>query len=130
MGVIGYTIMIHGFCKIGKMDEAMNYLEQMRSRGLPPNKFTYTTLMYAYCKSGNDEEASKLFDEMLSSGIVPDNVTYNTLVTGFSQVDPLDKATELPAEISSVLTQNDCLYNALVNRITTPWCQKEATSSE
>lgn len=44
-------------------------------------------------------------------------------------MDSLDKAIELPAEMSSsVLTQDDCSYNVLVNGITTPWCQKEAAS--
>jgi len=66
----------------------------------------------------------------VSSGIVPDSVSYNTIISGCCEADSLDKAIEIPAELPlRVLKQDYCSYNPLVNRRTTPWCQKEAISS-
>ena len=43
--VYSYTILINGYCKNKRIDEAMHLFHEMSNKGLTPNVVTYSTLI-------------------------------------------------------------------------------------
>lgn len=43
--VYSFSMLINGYCKCKRMDEAMRLFEEMRCKGLSPTIVTYTTLL-------------------------------------------------------------------------------------
>ncbi|PWZ03128.1 hypothetical protein BCV70DRAFT_155586 [Testicularia cyperi] len=49
-----FTIMIHGYLRIGNNDEAKDYFDEMRSRGLQPSAVTWAVMIQSYADGDND----------------------------------------------------------------------------
>jgi leucine-rich PPR motif-containing protein len=69
--VFTYSILIHGLCTQGYMEEAIKLLDQMIENNVDPNYVTYWTLIQGYIRCGNMKEISKLYDEMHIRGLLP-----------------------------------------------------------
>ncbi|KAG0461035.1 hypothetical protein HPP92_021332 [Vanilla planifolia] len=74
---VTYNILIKGFCKAGRIQDANRLLGDMKSNGLLPDRISYSTLLYGNSKQGDLAEAFKLWEEMLREGIEPDTLAYN-----------------------------------------------------
>ena len=46
--VFSYTILINGYCKIKKIDEAMHLFHEMSNKGMIPNVVTYNNLIIGF----------------------------------------------------------------------------------
>ncbi|KAF8408835.1 hypothetical protein HHK36_004904 [Tetracentron sinense] len=71
-----YNVLVNGFCREGKVDQARKIMDFMRKNGCCPNIFNYSALMNGFCKEGRVEEA--IF--MRKSGMKVDVVGYTTLI--------------------------------------------------
>ncbi|KAF8404409.1 hypothetical protein HHK36_009294 [Tetracentron sinense] len=71
-----YNVLVNGFCREGKVDQARKIMDFMRKNGCCPNIFIYSALMNRFCKEGRVEEAIL----MRKSGMKVDVVGYTTLI--------------------------------------------------
>jgi len=53
--------LINGFCKVGKLEEAMKLFYERPNRNTSPNVVTYNALIDGFYKGGKLEEARKYF---------------------------------------------------------------------
>lgn len=90
-----YTVLIYGWCKVGKIEMGRRFFEEMLSRGIEATVVTYNVLLNGICRraslhpEGRFErvirEAEKVFDEMHERGLEPDVTTYSILLHVYSR---------------------------------------------
>ncbi|XP_008442112.2 pentatricopeptide repeat-containing protein At2g13420, mitochondrial-like [Cucumis melo] len=90
-----YTILIYGWCKIGRFEMAERFLKDMVERGIEPNVVTYNVLLNGVCRraslhpEGRFEKtirnAEKVFDEMRKRGIEPDVTSFSIVLHVYSR---------------------------------------------
>ncbi|CAN8324420.1 unnamed protein product [Cochlearia groenlandica] len=80
-----YNAIIHGYADDGNFEEAMFYLDHMKSNDLLPETETYDGLIVAYGKWKMYDEIVLCLKRMESDGCVRDQITYNLLVREFSR---------------------------------------------
>lgn len=87
MNTVLYTMLIKGFCRTGKVKEAMHvYNEMLKDSAVQPDLITFSLLIKAHCDAGQLEEAFALIDKMPSLGLRPDVLIFNTLLVGCTKV--------------------------------------------
>ncbi|KAF5941800.1 hypothetical protein HYC85_019442 [Camellia sinensis] len=93
--IFSYNILINGYCKKMKIDEAMHLFRELPRRGLKhnrgtfntmlqgiiPNSQTYGILLDGLCKNGHISEALSLFHMMETNGLDLDIVMIKSLTT-------------------------------------------------
>ncbi|KDP34392.1 hypothetical protein JCGZ_12786 [Jatropha curcas] len=90
-----YTILIYGWCKIGRIDMAERFLREMDERGIEPNVVTYNVLLNGICRRAKLQPESRfertitlaenVFDEMRHRGIEPDVTSFSILLHVYSR---------------------------------------------
>ncbi|KAE8021384.1 hypothetical protein FH972_007278 [Carpinus fangiana] len=90
-----YTILIYGWCKIGRIDMGEKFLNDMVGRGIEPNVVTYNVLLNGVCRraslhpEGRFERTirnvEKVFDEMRERGIEPDVTSFSIVLHVYSR---------------------------------------------
>lgn len=90
-----YTILIYGWCKIGRIDMAERFLNDMIERGVEPHLVTYNVLLNGICRRASLHPdarfertlraADKVFDEMRDRGIEPDVTSYSIVLHVYSR---------------------------------------------
>lgn len=90
-----YTILIYGWCKVGRIEMGKRFFGEMLARGIEPNVVTYNVLLNGICRraslhpEGRFErvirEAEKVFDEMRDRGLEPDVTSYSILLHVYSR---------------------------------------------
>ncbi|XP_057248624.1 pentatricopeptide repeat-containing protein At5g39710 [Beta vulgaris subsp. vulgaris] len=112
--VVTYTTMIRGYCKVGKMEDALKVFDEMRCR---PNLVTYGVLLSGFCRKGMMVEARQMVDKMIMKGdCMPDLVTYSTLIDGYCKKGDMEAALMCFDEmVVQGFEPNLIIYNAVVN---------------
>ncbi|KAF7145278.1 hypothetical protein RHSIM_Rhsim04G0155600 [Rhododendron simsii] len=103
--------LIHGYCKEGRIEEALNFAEEMLVEGFRPNQFTFDCLVRGLCKSGHVKHALELLDLMLQEGFDPDIFTYNTLIFELCKSEAMEVLKKM---ISRDCSPNTVTYNTLI----------------
>lgn len=78
--VHAYTALVQGLSRAGKVDEAREWIREMKRRRVPPNAHTYSTIVDALVRRGDVGGADAVVEEMREDGVEPTAVTYNTLL--------------------------------------------------
>ncbi|GKV42713.1 hypothetical protein SLEP1_g50091 [Rubroshorea leprosula] len=76
---ICFDILINGFCKAKKLEDAKNIMDEMEKHGYQPNVASYTSFIEAYYREKDLSKVDAVLDEMQEKGCKPNIVTY-TLV--------------------------------------------------
>ncbi|GMP77354.1 hypothetical protein CsSME_00033654 [Camellia sinensis var. sinensis] len=87
-----HNILIHRFCKDGKLEMAKNLFGKLHSRGLRPNVNTYTMMIGGFCEQGLLGEAKELLMTIEETGCLPNYATYNVMVCGFLKANDYSEA--------------------------------------
>ncbi|KAI4370239.1 hypothetical protein MLD38_018609 [Melastoma candidum] len=82
--IVEYNTFVDGLCKEGRLEEALELLGAMRSKGFLPNNVTYSTLIHGLCGQGKCDEARALLEEQVTNCIIPNVVSYTSLIQGLS----------------------------------------------
>jgi leucine-rich PPR motif-containing protein len=69
--VVAYNVDIHGLCRAGCIDEAIEMRKSMIEKGLVPDCYTYVTLVNGYCREKRLKEAKLILSEMNDVGLKP-----------------------------------------------------------
>nr|GLL27579.1 hypothetical protein DM860_000752 [Ipomoea trifida] len=75
-----YTILIRYLCKQRKMDEAIEYFEEMLGTGCEPDVAVYTCLITGFGNIKKMDRVYGLLKEMREKGCPPDAQLYNALI--------------------------------------------------
>ncbi|XP_057523945.1 pentatricopeptide repeat-containing protein At5g39710-like [Amaranthus tricolor] len=112
--VITYSIMIKGYCQIGKMEDARKVFDEMRCL---PNSITYGNLVNGFCKQGMMVEARQIVDKMImNKHCLPNLKTYTMLIDGYSKKGDIQSAMLcLDEMVLQGLEPNLITYNAIIN---------------
>ncbi|XP_027331506.1 pentatricopeptide repeat-containing protein At2g13420, mitochondrial-like [Abrus precatorius] len=90
-----YTVLIYGWCKLGRVKTAQAFLKEMLELGIEANVVTYNVLLNGVCRrvSLHPEErfertirnAEEVFDQMRESGIEPDVTSFSIVLHVYSR---------------------------------------------
>ncbi|KFB39253.1 hypothetical protein ZHAS_00006602 [Anopheles sinensis] len=73
------------------------FLADMQSKGIEPNRVTYQRLISRYCQQGDIEGATKILEYMREKQLPVNEYVFNALIMGHSQADDLESATGILA---------------------------------
>ncbi|CAL9066300.1 pentatricopeptide repeat-containing protein At3g18020-like [Musa acuminata AAA Group] len=95
--VVTLNTVIHGFCKIGKVDEAKRILDDMLNGNISePDVVTFTTIIRGLLDVGRPEESlDVLRNTMPAHKCAPSVVTYNVVLQGLTKLRKVDEAMRL-----------------------------------
>ncbi|CAK0844561.1 unnamed protein product [Prorocentrum cordatum] len=111
----GYVRTITEHAKNKRCGEALELLDDMRRRSVPPNTSVYTALISACDKGKQQERAMELFDEMKAQQCTPNAVTYNALISACGRGSHPERALEVWEEMrSNGLTPTVVTYTSLI----------------
>ncbi|KAK1557086.1 hypothetical protein Q3G72_017685 [Acer saccharum] len=103
---IGYSAIVHSFCKEGRMEEvkeivnqmfqkAKKMLQQMYKHGCKPNTVSYTALLNGLCHNGKSSEARDMINTSEEEWWTPNSITYSVVMHGLPREGKLSEACEL-----------------------------------
>lgn len=110
-----FNIMIHGWCKTRKMDEALRTMEEMRCFGYKPCVVSYTSLVQAYCMDRDFRKVDTILVEMQNEGCLPNVVTYTIVMHALGKA----KETQEALDVFEKMKRSGCIldtsvYNSLI----------------
>ncbi|KAK7856120.1 pentatricopeptide repeat-containing protein [Quercus suber] len=105
----------------GRINSAVEFLNDMQSKGVKGNAVTYAILINAFCNVNNIDKAMEFFDKMSNSGCSPDAIVYYTLISGLSQAGRMDDASSVVSKLKEV---GFCLDTVCYNVLIGGFCQK------
>ncbi|VAH01767.1 unnamed protein product [Triticum turgidum subsp. durum] len=74
--VFTYAIVTAALCRMGRLSDAMDKLNEMIAMGLQPNKVVYHSLIQGFCTHGDLVKAKALVSEMMNKGIPRPNIVF------------------------------------------------------
>ncbi|TKW04611.1 hypothetical protein SEVIR_7G121100v4 [Setaria viridis] len=98
--VVTYTSVISGYCKAGRMEDAMAVYNDMLESGTRPNTVTYNVLINGYGKAGDIESAVGMYQQLMLRRCPPDIVTFSSLIDGYCRCGQLDGAMRIWKEMA------------------------------
>ncbi|KAJ3706139.1 hypothetical protein LUZ61_009844 [Rhynchospora tenuis] len=97
--IITLNTIIHGFCKVGKVNEARKIMDDMINgtfSSCVPDVVTFTMIIRGLLDSGQCDEALDLLLSMLPKhSCAPNTVTYNATIKGLFGLKKVEKALEV-----------------------------------
>lgn len=87
-----FTLLLYGWCKLGKLMEAKFVLVQMREAGFEPDLVVYNNLLSGYAMAGKMQDAFDLISEMKRKGCEPNANSYTILIQALCGKERMDEA--------------------------------------
>ncbi|XVE98835.1 hypothetical protein REPUB_Repub03eG0142900 [Reevesia pubescens] len=116
MDVVDYSIVVHGLCKEGYPNEALDLCAFLKTKDITPNIVTYNSVIDGLCHQGCLVEAFRLFDSLERIGLVPSTVTYATLIDNLCKQGFLLEAKKLfDGMIYKGCKPNIRVYNSFID---------------
>ncbi|KAL5991044.1 hypothetical protein ACLOJK_011950 [Asimina triloba] len=113
-----FNIVIKGLCRLGKVDQAFVFFNEMKSSDCCPDTITYNTLVDGLCWGENVGRARELLNEMLSNGVcTPDVVTFTSIIAGYCRAGQTEEASSVFNEMVSKFGIRPTLvtYNVMID---------------
>ncbi|KAK9137416.1 hypothetical protein Sjap_008010 [Stephania japonica] len=110
-----FNILIHGWCKARRLDNARSIMEDMGDHGFLPCVISYTSFIEAYCRDKDFRKVDSLLNEMQENGCPPNIVTYTIVMHSLGKA----KETNEAMEIYEKMKRNSCVpdtsfFNSLI----------------
>ncbi|KAI3723749.1 hypothetical protein L2E82_35506 [Cichorium intybus] len=81
--IIMWNMMVSGYVLKRDFKRALRYVDQMRLKGVNPDRVTFNTILSGYAQEGQLKEAAKYFSELRGfGGLEPNIVSWTALITG------------------------------------------------
>ncbi|PWA70080.1 pentatricopeptide repeat (PPR) superfamily protein [Artemisia annua] len=114
--VITYSILIDGYFRKGKSEEALGIFDQMVDLGFIPSDYTFNIVINGLCKVGQTSEASNMFKKVVEKGFNPTCMTYNSIIDGFVKEGNINSALSVYTEMHEAgITPNVVTYTSLIH---------------
>ncbi|XP_008644996.3 pentatricopeptide repeat-containing protein At3g61360 [Zea mays] len=113
---VSYCIRMDAYCKKGRFLDALELLDEMRSKGdYKPTLQVFTTLIYGAGIVRNAARARALFDEMEKWGVTPDRGAHNALMGVYVRVRDLQSAMAVMSDMERKgIGLDDVSYNTML----------------
>ncbi|KAF7806879.1 pentatricopeptide repeat-containing protein [Senna tora] len=110
-----FNVLIHGWCKVRKLEQAYEAMEDMKKHGFHPDVVTYTSFIEAHCREKDFRKVDELFEKMKEEGCSPSVVTYTILMHALGKAGELSEALKVYERMKS----NGCIpdtqfYSSLI----------------
>ncbi|KAJ0976971.1 hypothetical protein J5N97_012445 [Dioscorea zingiberensis] len=113
-----FNILVHGWCKVRRMDEAKWTMQEFEGYGFRPSVITYSTLLKAYCRRLNFARVYEMLDEMQSAGCPPNVVTYTVIMKSIARSGRLEESARVLERMRTSCCRPDTFfYNCLINAL-------------
>ncbi|KAJ1384368.1 Tetratricopeptide-like helical domain superfamily [Sesbania bispinosa] len=90
-----FNVLMHGWCKVRKFDQARKTMEDMKEHGFQPDVFSYTNFIEAYCHDKDFRKVDQVLEEMRGNGCPPNAVTYTIVMHALGKAGQLSEALEV-----------------------------------
>ncbi|OAY85869.1 Pentatricopeptide repeat-containing protein [Ananas comosus] len=103
--------MAKSFSEIGRLQEAVEMVFEMRSNGLPFSVHTMNCVLRVAVELDDVGYARKLFDEMSLNGVYPDSCSFKTMIAGYcrgGRTDELEKLFKAMEERGFCIDNSTC----------------------
>jgi pentatricopeptide repeat protein len=115
--VMTYNAMITGYCKAGRMQDALGIKELMERNGCRPDDWTYGILIHGLC-DGKIDEAERFLDSAVKGGFTPTVVTFTNLIDGYCKAERIDDALRVKNNMMLRKCKLDInVYGKLINSL-------------
>uniref|UniRef100_A0A7N0TEL4 Pentatricopeptide repeat-containing protein n=1 Tax=Kalanchoe fedtschenkoi TaxID=63787 RepID=A0A7N0TEL4_KALFE len=140
---ITFNILIHGWCKARKIDQAHSFVEaycrernfskvdelliEMKERGCPPNTITYNVCIIAFGKARELRRALDIFERLKGDGHVPEAPLYCSLIYYLGKLGNQSDAEKLYENmLQHGVMPNLMTYSSMINMYCLQSREKEA----
>ena len=84
--------MLNGYCKNGRVDDALALYREMFSKDVKPNAITYNIMLHGLFHAGRIVAAREFYMKMVDSGTQLGINTYNIVLGGLCENSCVDEA--------------------------------------
>ncbi|KAJ1417953.1 Tetratricopeptide-like helical domain superfamily [Sesbania bispinosa] len=105
-----FNIFIHGWYKVGRVDEAYWTIQEMKGYGCRPCVISYSTIIQCYCQEHNFNRVYELLDEMQAQDCSPSVVTYTIIMSALAKAEKFDEALQLVERMRSAGCKPDTVF--------------------
>ncbi|KAF0891092.1 hypothetical protein E2562_005173 [Oryza meyeriana var. granulata] len=95
---IDYEDLVFSFCRAGRLPDALQLLDEMRTLNYPFTPTIYAPILQAYCANADIQAAEALISSMRFTGCHPDVVIYNIYIHGLCKVGDFDAVEKVIGE--------------------------------
>ncbi|KAK2647069.1 hypothetical protein Ddye_022264 [Dipteronia dyeriana] len=103
-----FNILIYGWCKARKLEDAERTMDEMKKHGFVPDVVSYTSFIEHYCREKDFRKVDEIFKEMQEKGCKPNAVTYTIAMHALGKAKQINEALEVYAKMKS----DGCLPDA------------------
>nr|KYP52715.1 hypothetical protein KK1_025460 [Cajanus cajan] len=122
-----YRILIDNFIKAGRLEVALNLLEEISSSPslAIANKYLYTSLIESLSHASKVDKAFELYASMINKNVVPELSTFVHLIKGLTRVGKWQEALQLSDSLCQMvcLTCSNSLKHNTTHKFSTKFCQ-------
>ncbi|GLT60347.1 hypothetical protein SLA2020_331170 [Shorea laevis] len=93
--LICFNILIHGFCRARKLEDAWKIMDEMEKHGYQPDVASYTCFLESYCREKDFRKVDDVLDEMQRKGCKPNVVAYTIIMKARGKADQITQALEV-----------------------------------
>lgn len=114
--VVTLNTVIHGFCKLGRVNEAVKILGDMiEGKFCSPDVVTFTTAIYGLIDVGRFEEVLYFMHKVMPEHhCTPNIVTYNAVLRGLFKLGKVDESMEIFHEVLGKWLEADCMTHTVI----------------
>lgn len=110
---VTYCTMIDGYCKAGRIDEALEVFDDFRNTSISSHA-CYNSIIYGLCKKGMVEMATEALFELNHKGLMLDIGTYRMLMKTIFKENSVKEVLDLVYRMEGLGSDSD-MYNAVCN---------------
>ncbi|BAF13462.2 pentatricopeptide repeat-containing protein At1g12775, mitochondrial [Oryza sativa Japonica Group] len=112
-----YNVLLRSLCKTGRVQDSVNYLTELHSRGLV-NCQSWNIVIAQFCNNGNIRRASELICRMIVSSFTADESTYSSVVSCYCKLGLYKNALDMFRRLDvSNLSLNSESFSQLVESL-------------
>ena len=117
---VTYCTMVQGYCKVGKIDEAVEIFDEFRSTGIS-SVACYNCLISGLCNSGMVDMATEVFIELNEKGLALDVGIYTMLIKAVVEKKGAPKIANLLCRLENM---GPDVYDILCDTAISFFCQR------
>ncbi|CAN1286516.1 Putative pentatricopeptide repeat-containing protein At5g59900 [Linum perenne] len=118
---VTYSTFVRGLCKVGRLEDALEFVQDLRTRNFILNSYSYNAIIHGFCQKGELGEALKVMEEMDKFGIPQTAVTYSTFVRGLCKAGRAEYALVVVRDLKA----RNCIFGSYCyNDVIHGFCQK------
>ncbi|KAM7278815.1 hypothetical protein ACFE04_005949 [Oxalis oulophora] len=91
-GISEFNILIHGYCRARKFDDARKIFYLMETCGLRPDVVSYTCFIEAYSRERDFRKVDAIFDEMKEMSCKPNVISYTIVMNALGKAQQINEA--------------------------------------